>query len=175
MDEKPKRQLTPEQLENLKKGREKARLLNIQKKEIADVRKETKKEKQEKLKEEYEKVLEKKKQKEAAPPPPPKEEPEEFEEEPEEEEPPQPPVPQNPKRVRVKPVAQPAAPQPPPPVAHAKASASAPQPRQRAPPRERPPRAKSDAELYGEASIEILKKKLQQETRQRLLSELFNY
>ena len=119
-----------------------------------------------------------------------KEEPEEEpEEESEEEEPPQPP-PQPAKRVRVKPVAQPvvaratsAAPQPPPPVAHAKASAeplvlakqSAPQPRQRAPPRERPQRAKTDAELYGEASIEILKKKLQQETRHRLLSELFNY
>ena len=38
MDEKPKRQLTETQLENLKKGREKVRQLHLQSKEITKVK-----------------------------------------------------------------------------------------------------------------------------------------
>lgn len=35
--------------------------------------------------------------------------------------------------------------------------------------------AQTDEEMYGNASLELLRKKLQQETRQRLLTDLFNY
>ena len=40
MDEKPKRQLTETQLEDLKKGREKANELRLQSKEVTSVKKE---------------------------------------------------------------------------------------------------------------------------------------
>ena len=33
----------------------------------------------------------------------------------------------------------------------------------------------SEQEIYGNASIELLRKKLKQETRQRLMTDLFNY
>jgi len=61
-----KRQMTEKQLENLKKRREKKQLLLLQSKEVTADKKLTKKQekelKEQKLKEEYEKVLEKKKQ-----------------------------------------------------------------------------------------------------------------
>ena len=61
MEGKPKREMTEQQLENLKKGREKARMLKIQSKEITNDKKQTKKQekeiKQQKLQEEYEAIL----------------------------------------------------------------------------------------------------------------------
>jgi len=168
MDGKPKREMTEQQLENLKKGREKARMLKIQSKEITNDKKQTKKQekeiKQRKLQEEYEAFLKKKQ----TPLQPQKQEEEEQEQEEIEEKVPTPPPPPKITKAKAKSIPPPT-PQPPssPPIQK--------QPRARPPPKPRQPKERSNDELYGEASIEILKKRLQQETRQRLMNDIFNY
>lgn len=186
--EKPKRQLTPEQLENLKKGREKARLSFIQKKEINDVSKqqklEAKKQREAKQEEAYKAVLELKKGKEepkeapkAKPQPPPQEESEEEE------------APKPTPKPKAKPTPKPT-PQPqeeseneeeeeeyerPPRKMNIKQPVPPPKQfirKQRPPPTKREP---SDAELYENANIELLRKRFYQQTKQRLMNDLFNY
>jgi len=185
--EKGKRQLTAEQLENLKKGREKARLVKIQLKEINETRRteererkkeaisNEKREKDAKREEAYKAVIELKNAKQErnskkevnsdvevekpAPKPksqpkfklpPPQDEPSEEEEEEIEEvyEPP-------PRKTVVKP------PLPPPSQFKRK-----PRPQRREP---------TDAELYQNANIEMLRKRFMEQTRNRLVNDLFNY
>ena len=171
MEAKPKRQLTPEQLEKLKLAREKAFQVRIQNKELKEHERQQAKEAKhyEKNKEKIDKekkreeavniILETKKKAEpvkeqpkAKPPPKPKPEPE-PEEESEEEDEYEPP----PRKVAVK------APLPPPKQII----------RKKAPPR--PPPQPTEEDLYSNANIEMLRKKLRQQTLQRLNSDLFNY
>ena len=171
MEAKPKRQLTPEQLEKLKLAREKAFQVRIQNKELKEHERQQAKEakhyeknkdkidKEKKREEAVNIILESKKKAEpvkeepkAKPPPKPKPEPE-PEEESEEEDEYEPP----PRKVAVK------APLPPPKQII----------RKKAPPR--PPPQPTEEDLYSNANIEILRKKLRQQTLQRLNSDLFNY
>ena len=177
MEAKPKRQLTPEQLEKLKLAREKAFQVRIQNKELKEferqqakdakhyeknkekIDKETKREeavktilemkkKAEPPKEEPEPVKEKPK---AQPKPPPKPKPEPEPEEESEEEEYEPP----PRKVILK------QPLPPPKQIIRKKVIQKKEP--------------TDDELYSSANIELLKKKLRQQTLQRLNADLFNY
>ena len=175
-EQKPKRQMTEQQLENLKKGREKKRLLLLQSKEVTADKKLSKKQekelKEQKLKEEYDKVMEKKKQKETPVPQPQankvlakQEEQEESEKEEEYK-----PVLQKPRVKKQAPIPAP------PPASRVLRETEG---RRRSPPLRKPKpapvRRQTDEEMYGNASLELLRKKLQQETRQRLLTDLFNY
>ena len=177
MEAKPKRVLTPEQLEKLKLAREKAFQVRIQNKELKEHERQQAKEAKhyEKNKEKIDKekkreeavniILETKKKAEpvkeqpkAKPPSKPKPEPEpepeeESEEEEEEEEKYEPP----PRKVIAK------KPLPPPKQII----------RKKAPPR--PPPQPTEEDLYSNANIEMLRKKLRQQTLQRLNSDLFNY
>jgi hypothetical protein len=171
MEAKPKRQLTPEQLEKLKLAREKAFQVRIQNKELKEFERQKAKEDKhyEKNKEKIDKekkreeavniILETKKKAEpvkeqpkAKPEPKPKPEPE-PEEESEEEIEYEPP----PKKVIVK------APLPPPKQII----------RKKAP--QKPPPQPTEEDLYSNANIEMLRKKLRQQTLQRLNSDLFSY
>jgi hypothetical protein len=174
MEAKPKRQLTPEQLEKLKLAREKAFQVRIQNKELKEFERQKAKDakhyeknkekidKEKKREEAVNTILEMKKktepvkepvqEKKAKPPPKPKPEPEpEPEEESEEEEEYEPP----PKKVIVK------QPLPPPKQIIRKKVIQKKEP--------------TDDELYSSANIEMLKKKLRQQTLQRLNADLFNY
>jgi len=209
--EKVKRQLTAEQLENLRKGREKAKMVKLQLKEIHETRRveerqrkkdviiNEKKAKDSKRQEAYNAVIELKNTKQskkevnsdeeenapamqpqrhlsspeakaksqtksamrglrpsvAVQPPPQQEEPSEEEEEIEEvSEPP-------PRKTTMKP--------PPPPPSQFKRK---PRPASRA---QAPKREQSDAELYQNANMEILRKKFLEQAKDRLMNDLFNY
>ena len=171
MKAKPKRQLTQEQLEKLKLAREKAFQVRIQNKELKEHERQQAKEakhyeknkdkidKEKKREEAVNIILESKKKAEpvkeepkAKPPPKPKPEPE-PEEESEEEDEYEPP----PRKVAVK------APLPPPKQII----------RKKAPPR--PPPQPTEEDLYSNANIKMLRKKLRQQILQRLNSDLFNY
>ena len=162
---KQKRQLSPEHLEKLKKAREKAfevrqknseikKFESEQKKEVKLTKKqELQQEKLKKLDETYNAIQELKKQKEEPKKVKPKKEPEpkvesESEEEEEEEEVPIP-------RKVVKKV----------------------QPKifQKPKPQQPIKRVLTDDELYANASIQMLQKKLQDQTKRRLMSDLFSY
>lgn len=152
--EKPKRQLSPEALEKLKYAREKALEAKRQSKLITKFEKEQKYDaKQKKREETYKAILELKKQK-AQPEPQPQSEPE-PEPEPEsssEEEPLPPPKPQ---KAKPKPL-------PPPP------------PKTVSKPR-RYDKPQTEEKLYSNANVEILRQKLYEQTRRRLMSDLFSY
>jgi hypothetical protein len=168
--DKPKRQLTPEQLEKLAKAREKANEARRKNYEIKKFEKEQKKEEKHKEKIEKEKkrdeaveaIIELKKEKQikqqperssreakpkAEPEPKPKEE---SEEEEEEYEPP-------PRKIQIT--------KPPPPPKNFKKRVKV----------IKPEREVSESELYSKANIEMLRNKLYQQTRQRLMNDLFNY
>lgn len=146
--EKPKRVLTPEQLENLKKAREKANEVRRKNKEIKQFHKEQKKVEKHEAKIEIEKkrdeamnaIIELKNKKIPAPVAEP------VKEESEEEEihVPQIPPPKTFKRAKPKPVKS-------------------------------TPKEPTESELYSNASIEILRNKLYEQTRQRLMNDMFNY
>jgi hypothetical protein len=169
--EKPKRQLTEEQLENLRKGREKRAESKQKNKTITTYKKEQQKIKNEKRDKEYNDVIELKKKKEAKeeeikeevkstpkpkpkskpkakpPPPPPPDEVSEEEEEEVEYEPP-------PRKIKQQP--------PPPPKQITR--------KQR--PAKREP---TDSEITENANIEMLRKRYIEQRNNRLINDLFNY
>ena len=166
--EKPKRILSTEALEKLKYAREKALEAKRQNKLINKFEKDQKRElKQAKHEQTYNTILELKKQKEPVkiepepepepkpkqiPRPKPKPEPEiEYESSSEEELPP----PQKSKR-------QPLPPPPPP----LKPQKTRPRPR---------PKQSPEENLYSKANVEILKQKLYEQTKRRLMNDLFSY
>ena len=185
-EKKPKRQMNEIQLENLRKGREKRAELTQKSKEITTYKKQQKQIKNEKRDKDYNALMEMKKKEEAKeevkeemrlrspeakeedkltplppkpklkqkakqpPPPPPEEDPSEEEEEEEE-------------VVEYEPPPRKTIQQPPPPP---KRFVKKQQPIRREP---------SENELYQNANIEMLRNKFYQQTRQRLMTDLFNY